>query len=60
MSRGVTITPDVLETGFQTVQLPHPTDGYRNIGTNVDGLQIVMRRGELRELKRLLNEMDLE
>ena len=58
--RGLTVSPDVLETGFQTVQLPHLMNGYRNISTNVDGLQVVMTRGELRELKRLLNGMDLE
>lgn len=59
MSRGLTISPDVIETGFRTVQLPNPTNGgYRNISTNRDGLQIVVTNDELRELKRLLNEMD--
>ena len=29
-SRGLTIGPDVLNVGFQTVQLPHPRDGYQN------------------------------
>ena len=60
MSRGLTIGPDVLDVGFQTVQLPHPPIGYRNVSTNADGLQIVVTRRELQELKRLLNEMDLE
>lgn len=60
MSRGVTIGPDVLEVGFHSVQFPQPTNGYRNISTNVDGLLIVMTQGELQELKRLLNEMNLE
>ena len=61
ISRGLVISPDVLQTGYRTVQLPHPTNGdYRGISANRDGLQVVLTQDELRELKRLLNEMNLE
>ena len=60
MSRGVTISPDVLEVGFHSVQLPQPTNGYRNISADADGIVIVVTREELRSLKERLNEMDLK
>ena len=61
MSRRITITPDVLATGFHSVQLPlRPTGGYRNISADADGLLIVVTRNELRELRERLNEMNLD
>ena len=60
MSRRVTITTDVLETGFRSVHLPHWTNGYRGVSANADGLDVLMTRNELRELRERLNEMDLD
>lgn len=60
MNRGLYVSGDVLQTGFRTVQFPHPRNSYRTVSTSFDGLQIVLTKDELRELKRLLNEIDLE
>lgn len=58
--RHVTVSHDILEVGFHSVQIPHPANGYRNVSINVDVLLIPVTRDELKALKARLNEMNLE